>query len=353
MTRSFDNPNKLGFLRLIQAMFAFNVVGSIIIIASALQSGQNMSFSEILSCLNLSFDGVAFWLIWKRKAVTKWFVIGFALLNIIASSIHHLTIGTFTFSFQFFYSIFDIILVAYFLTSRRVKALLTQPMDEITKQKGLEEDISLFQPKSWPFWRNLIIYFCVFSVVGHWLEAGYCTFIRLGILPGTYDPNSQIWHDWLYPFMVYGVGAVACVLLLFPVKNFFQKHLRGRVAPLAASFVVNALVCTSIELIMGLMLNQPLPDGTMPLWDYRDMFCNFMGQICLQNAVAFGIAATLMTWIVYPGLESILAKIPRDAANALFVAVVIGFVVLLSLYYVNVVIPELTQISTESLAELD
>lgn len=109
------------------------------------------------------------------------------------------------------------------------------------------------------------MYFCVFSVVGHWLEAGYCTFIRLGILPGIYDPESQIWSDWLYPFPVYGFGAVACVLVLYPLKSLLQRRLHGTVAPLLASFVANGLVCTGIELAMGLMLNQPLPDGSLPL----------------------------------------------------------------------------------------
>lgn len=84
-------------------------------------------------------------------------------------------------------------------------------------------------------------------------------------------------------FCVYGFGAVACVLLLFPIKNFLEKKIGSRIVPLLISFAINALVCTLIELAMGLMLNQPLPDGTLPLWDYSDMFCNFMGQVCLQT----------------------------------------------------------------------
>ena len=132
----------------------------------------------------------------------------------------------------------------------------------------LAKDLDCYQPRTWAFWRNIIIYFCVFSVVGHWMEAAYCTLIRFGMIPGTYDPNSQIWSDWLYPFIVYGFGAVACVLLLYPVKNFLEKRIRSRVVPLLISFVVNALVCTTIELVMGLMVNQPGPDGKLPLWDY-------------------------------------------------------------------------------------
>lgn len=52
------------------------------------------------------------------------------------------------------------------------------------RQVELKKDASFFQPKSWTFWRNLIMYFCIFSVVGHWMEAGYRLFIKWGIPPG-------------------------------------------------------------------------------------------------------------------------------------------------------------------------
>ena len=184
-----------------------------------------------------------------------------------------------------------------------------------------------YEPGSFAFWRNLAVYFCVFSVVGHWMEAAYCTLIRYGILPGIYDPASQIWSDWLYPFPVYGVGAVACVLLFYPIKNALEKRIGSRVAPLLISFVINAFVCTLIELAMGLALNMDYA-----LWDYRGMFGNFMGQVCLQNAVAFGIAATLMTWVVYPAMESGLRKLPKDAVNTAFVGILVGFAILVFLY---------------------
>lgn len=173
------------------------------------------------------------------------------------------------------------------------------------------------------------------------MEIGYCTLIRFGLVPGTYDPGSQIWSDWLYPFCVYGFGAVACVLVLFPVKNRLERHFGGRVAPLLASFAANTLACTLIELAMGLVLNRPGPDGVLPLWDYSDMFCNFMGQVCLQNAIAFGVVATLMTWVIYPALEQLLSKVPRDGMNIAFIAVTVGFCILIFLYYVNVALPDL------------
>ncbi|MEF9876953.1 MAG: hypothetical protein RR772_08600, partial [Gordonibacter sp.] len=59
----------------------------------------------------------------------------------------------------------------------------------------------------------------------------------------------------------------------------------------------------------------------------------------LQNAVAFGCVATLMTWIVYPGLEKFLGRFSKDTMNVVFIAVAIGFCVLFFLYCVNVLLP--------------
>lgn len=357
MTKDFSNPKKLGFMRVIQTLFALNIIFSISFLVFMIKGTYTLEFSHIIDYINLIFDGISFWLIWRRKKFTRAFIIGFSLFNIIIGSFFSLAMGTFDIGTQILSSVFDIVLLVYFYSSQRAKAILIQPFDSETKKQELEGRINYFQPKTWPFWRNIIIYFCVFSVVGHWMEAGYCTLIRFGILPGIYDPNSQIWSDWLYPFVVYGFGAVACVLLLFPAKNFLEKRLNNRLIALFISFVVNALVCTLIELVMGLMLNQPLPDGSLPLWDYRDMFCNFMGQVCLQNAVAFGVVATLMTWIIYPFLESLIIKVPRDAMNIAFIAVVIGFCILFFLYCVNVLLPDVDiaddgeQIATEQLID--
>lgn len=334
----FNNPKKLGFMRVIQVFFALNIALTVSGLVFMIKGSYELGFAEILDYANLVFDGICFWLIWHRYRATRGFVIGFSLFNIVVGTAYNLATGSFDLLDQVIASSSDIILIAYFLTSRRVKAVLVHPFSDEKAQAQLDEHRGYFQPRTWGFWRNLIIYFCVFSVVGHWMEAGYCTLIRFGLIPGVYDPNSQIWHDWLYPFCVYGFGAVACVLVLFPVKNLLQKHFRGHAVPLALSFVANALVCTSIELAMGLMLNQPLPDGTLPLWDYRDMFCNFMGQVCLQNALAFGFVATLMTWVIYPGLEKLLAHVPPYAMNIAFIAVVIGFSILFFLYCVNVAV---------------
>lgn len=334
------NPKKLGFMRFIQVLFTINTVFTIGFLAFISVGNITLNFSQIFELINLLFDGVSLWLIWRRKKAARNFIIAFSLFNIVIGTLYAIISGTFSPLNQLISCSFDIVLVLYFIFSHRAKALLVEPLSMKCEADELPHgETNFYRPKTWPFWRNIIIYFCVFSVVGHWMEAGYCTLIRFGLIPGTYDPNSLIWTEWLYPFCVYGFGAAACILLLYPIKNFLQKKISIPGIPLLLSFIMNALVCSAIELTMGLLLNQPLADGSMPLWDYRDMFCNFMGQICLQNAVAFGFVATLMTWVIYPGLEKLISRVPRDIMNIVFIVTIILFAVLFFLYCVDILIP--------------
>ena len=341
MSTDYSNTHKLGVLRVIQVLLAFNIALTLALTVFWIKDSHEMSYADILDYVNLVFNGIMFWLIWRRADITRTVVLCCCAFNIVSGTIVNIVTGTFNPLDQVVLSIVDIVLIVYFATSKRVRAQLNVPFSLESTADHQQREADFYRPRTWAFWRNLIMYFCVFSVVGHWLEAGYCTFIRFGILPGTYDPTSQIWSDWLYPFCVYGVGAVACVLLFYPVKNFLMRTMKGTLVPLVLSFVLNAAVCTLIELVMGLMLNQPLPDGSLPLWDYRNMFCNFIGQICLQNALAFGVIATLMTWVIYPGLETLLGRLSRDVMNVVFVVIVVGFCILFFFYCINVLIPGL------------
>ncbi len=333
--KDFSNPHHLGFMRFIMVIIALQIFFTLVGLSGAHKGDIGFSFDSVLMFIDLLFNAVLFWLMWQRRAHTRAIAITFSALNIVAGTSYNIATGNFDLASQIFLSFYDVIIICYFATSRRARAVLVRPWTQAERKRAVERDIELFRPRELEYWRNLAIYFCVFSVVGHWMEAGYCTLIRFGLLPGVYDPNSQIWSDWLYPFMVYGIGFVVCALVFFPLKNWLQKKIRVRGIPFVISFIVNAVVCAGIELAMGLMLNQPLPDGSLPLWDYRSLPFNFMGQICLANAIAFGVAASVITWFVYPALEGLLVRMPKDTVRIISVVVFVGFAFLLALYYIK------------------
>ena len=331
----FSDPNSVGVLRVLMFVLGCNILFTTVLLTTYIQGNYSIGFNESLNLINVLADGISLWLIWKRKKLARTWVVGISTFNIVVGTVFNVATGVFNPLAQVTLSAFDIFLLVYFLTSDRVKATLVEPFNVRTLNEDLDEEESYFRPKTWEFWRNIIIYFVVFSIVGHWMEAGVCLLIKYGIVPGIYDPTSQIWSDWLYPFPVYGIGFCACALLFYPLKIALQRKFERTLPALAITFVVSAIVCTCIEFALGMMTNQDLQ-----LWDYSDMFCNFMGQVCLQNSLFFGFVATLMTWVVYPSLERLFRRIPNEAGTGVFIVAVVGCALLYALYYINLPVSE-------------
>ncbi|MDO4183490.1 MAG: putative ABC transporter permease [Coriobacteriia bacterium] len=332
----FATTNRLGFMRFVQIMsiawLAMNAAMLIFVTRSSVFSGT--FWMDFISMIMMA---VVAWIIATRLKEGRQIIMGMVAAYLVLDAIVLIALGEFdpiNFTLD---SLWPFILLIYFATSRRAKAMLVRPFRMETRREMLKEDEQLWNPKSFNFWRNLVLYFCIFSVVGHWMEWCVCWLIRWGIVPGTYDPNSGIWRDMLNPFFVYGAAMVLIGLLLFPLKNWLQKKCPNNIVALILSFLANTVMVAAIELALGFTLNQPV--GT--LWDYSTMDFNFMGQICLLNTTFFGVMATLMTWVVYPALEKGFSRIPRDAMNIITIVVLVFFVLVVFMYVINLNMPNI------------
>ena len=124
--------------------------------------------------------------------------------------------------------------VFYLATSVTARYVLDQPLDRTpTAHVGHSFDAPLKQRvRTWPFWRDLGIYFIVFSFAGHWAEMLFCYNIYLGVFMGDVDFSEvMLWHQWLFPYFAEGVAVVLIVVLLTPVKEWLLKKFGGRVLP--------------------------------------------------------------------------------------------------------------------------
>jgi len=185
---------------------------------------------------------------------------------------------------------------------------------------------------TWEFWRDLIMYFIVFSFIGHWAEILFCRLILAGVFMGGYDPtNAMLWDQWLFPFSAEGTALAAIVVFLHPIALKLQKVFGERSwKAVLLSFLVNGLVCTSIDFGTGMVANQHYE-----LWDYRDMPFNFMGQVCLQNSMVYTIAATLVVWLLYPAMDKGIRRLSKDHADGLFWALVGIYIFMALLHFVD------------------
>ena len=325
----FSDPNSLGFLRFVQVMFLLHIAGTLIKLLLTSRDTVSYDVSNIVDWILVVLEAVAFYFFVNRYKLGRPLVIATAVIGLIGSTLSSVLAGysspvniTYTDAYYVF-------LILYFVFSDRVKASL---VNDLSSDKGaLEEEELVIDRKSWPFYRNLIIYFVVFSVLGHWMEAAYCQLIRLGIAPGEFHPdNTMLWRDWFYPYPMHGTAVILMAVILYPLLQFFKKRFDSRFLPYILSFVANALTVTLIELVGGLLFNANLQN-----WDYTNMPFNFMGQVCLTNSLLFGVAASVIAWWVYPMLEKAIARVRPATMNIICLIVAIVGGILFSLYAIS------------------
>ncbi len=327
----FSAPNKMGFMRAVQVLFACHI--AVYLVWLMLTSRDHMSYdvSSMMDWVMVILEGVAFWMFINRYKIGRPFVIIMAGIGIFVPAVFDIATNQFNPIALITSGAFYIFLFFYFIFSKRVKATL---VNDLAKGNGdYEKEDFVVNRRGWPFVRNLIIYFIVFSIIGHWMEMGMCQFIIMGVVQGEYDPtNTMLWRDWLYPFPMEGAAVVVIGLVLYPFFVWLKKKFTGkrRIIAYIISFFAGALLCTIIEFGMGLLVNADLQ-----LWDYRDNFCNIMGQVCLQNTTAFGVVAAIITWWVYPMLERMIARVPNDIMNIVAVVIFVFGGIVWSLYLIN------------------
>jgi len=151
-------------------------------------------------------------------------------------------------------------------------------------------------------------------------------------MDGAFDivaDDSLVWDDPFYPFCVYGVAAVLAALTLVPYREILVRERSSVKRALVEFYIVAVIGCMLIELIMGLLLNQPDPvTGEYPLWDNSYLPLNILGQAWLVNDILLGAVVTLYVWGLYPLLVKVVSYIPEKWGWPVTIIVVAAFTVL-------------------------
>lgn len=192
------------------------------------------------------------------------------------------------------------------------------------KKITASDEIGYFAPRTWEFWRCLIVCFCFGCIFGHWLEIPYCMFMdsMFGIVADDY----AVWSDpWYHPYWVYGFGAVAMTFLIEPVKESLVLRRKTRWGAILESFVFAIFLSMIMELIIGWMINQPDATGEYPFWDNSQLPLNIFGQAWLINDFIIGFVAMIYVWIIYPLFNELFQLLRPKVANIAFGCIVVGF----------------------------
>lgn len=146
------------------------------------------------------------------------------------------------------------------------------------------------------FYKLFWVFFigCFLGVV---VERTWC-FVRYGL----YEPRVGLIYG---PFnLVYGIGAWALTLALYPFRN------RSKIF----SFLGGALVGSAVEYACSWF--QEMVFGSVS-WDYSNQPLNLNGRICLLYSVYWGILGVLWIKDLYPRMAKGILKIPNRVGKPL------------------------------------
>lgn len=151
-------------------------------------------------------------------------------------------------------------------------------------------------------WRELFIYFWVFSAIGHYIEVIAAT---LSLTENWYPKMPTI--SPIAP--PYGFGVVAALLIVLPLKKKYNLNL-------AVVFILNTVIMMLVEFICGFIVT--LMFGYNPFWDYSHQRGNIMGFTSIRNGAMFGVCATAFVYVFYPLFEKFLRSLGQKNINLIF-----------------------------------
>ncbi len=286
------------------------------------------TLATLINSLVLLLDIFGLWMMLKRKKATRTFMIAssvFDAAGLTAVSIMRAGIGL----SSIILLLMDAALIVYLARSKNVRIFFVEPFSLEKRREQHLQDSMLFNPRTFGFWRNAAVYFCVFSVVGHWMEIPYCMFMNLF---GIVDQESLVWDDPMYPFMVYGFGIIICMLLCIPLRDTLLRHNESLLFAMAQFYAIAVALSLTMELGMGLLMNQPV-DGVYPLWDNSVLPLNILGQAWLVNDLLLGMVVLIVTWLVLPACQRLLSRFSETAQNLIATFTVASFALLCFIAY--------------------
>ena len=134
---------------------------------------------------------------------------------------------------------------------------------------------------------NYILYFFFFSFAGWILETVYAS-VRFR----KYISKQTLLRLPLCP--IYGIGAVAMIITLYPVRN-----------SVLLTFCGGFFVASCVEYLVALFYERYF---RVSWWDYHGNIGNFDGKVCVKMSIIWGVIAIVFFRSILPLVDVVLNK---------------------------------------------
>ena len=164
-------------------------------------------------------------------------------------------------------------------------------------------------PILWTDFFHLFYYFMIYSFLGWCMETCLVSFrnrefVNRGFMNGPFCP-------------IYGTGASAIYLFLTPIQEYPWLVFLG-----------GLILATVIEYFSSWIMERLFHARW---WDYSERKYNFQGRVCLLVSFYWGILSLVMVYVFQPIILVLVDRIPRFSGKILGTAMMIYFVVDLSI----------------------
>jgi uncharacterized membrane protein len=112
---------------------------------------------------------------------------------------------------------------------------------------------------------------------------------------------------------IYGVGVILAVTFFRPIADTW-----------ILLFLASSVLCTALELAVGLILEKLFQNRW---WDYTMYRFNFKGLICLWVSVGWGIGCIIVVKFVQPAVVDLIDKIPKTAGYVFLIIMAVLIVI--------------------------
>lgn len=192
-------------------------------------------------------------------------------------------------------------------------------MPEIEKN---DSDLQALKPSRLRRFQGLFIVFFVFSFVGHYIEVVWA-WVKYFTIGSHWFPKIA---DLIPLAAPYGLGAVALILIIWPIMKKRKLH------PVKV-FFLSAFVTGAVEFLCAALL--VLLYGRNYYWDYSNRAFNLFGFVCLQGVMLFAIASIIFLYFIYPYCEKLFQKFSRRQVSAIFWVLFIAYLINITLVCVR------------------
>lgn len=165
---------------------------------------------------------------------------------------------------------------------------------------------------------HLVAAFVVYSILGWFVESVYMSFCNRKLTNRGFGKG---------PFCpIYGFGAVACYLILSPLKGHYIKI-----------YLLGSFLATVFEFIVGKGMIRFLGELW---WDYHDKPFNYKGIICLESTIAWGFYALGIIYFLHGAVYSVIDRVDMNIGIGilkiiLFLVVIDYIIQLLDVFEIN------------------